>query len=596
LKKDYWDRVREGLSRPGGPDNECEYYPCHHLGQDCSLCFCPFYPCGDTRLGHYVPSRSGGTVWSCQDCFWIHRPDVALEARERLAGKGRPDRGTLTQLKSSLENKHSPLARSIMVMGATSGAGKTLVAAALCRILSDLGYRVAPFKSQNMSSSSSMTAEGGEIAQAQALQALAARVDAEAHMNPILLKPKRDDVSQVFVLGRPYRDMDVPTYYGHFVTEEGAPIVWESYHNLQRRFDFIVIEGAGSPAEINIMDVDLANIGTAELTDSPCILVVNIEWGGAFAYAYGTLLLLPPRQRERFRGIIINNLRGDAASLQTGIDELERLTGIPVLGVIPHIQHTLPEEDSLKTAGHDWKGITVGVIRLPHISNFTDLDALEMEPGTSVTYIGEPTALSRVDAILIPGSENVRSDLQWLHKSGLERAIKQRRGEIPILGVGGGYEILGDRMIGSPGQDGGGEDICNGLGLLRAVTHTNANESSSRQVEGMLASGEGIIQGYMLNDGITVTEETPLFLLHSKGEYEEEGSWNSQEKIMGTHVYGLFDLPEFRKKFLSLCTRTESAGEVLKIEESIEENIKRLAKVVREHLDIARVFDILEGN
>ncbi|NLI73228.1 MAG: cobyric acid synthase [Euryarchaeota archaeon] len=345
-KEDYWDKVVESLSRPNGTNVDCEYYPCHHQGQDCTLCFCPFYPCLDDRLGKYVKSRRGGQVWSCEDCLWIHRPDVGRDVKMRLHGSDRPTHNELLLIKKDIERLYRIRAKSIMIMGATSGAGKTLLVAALCRIFADKGMRVAPFKSQNMSTSSAIATEGGEISQAQAIQAFACRLEPESRMNPILLKPEGDNISQVIVLGQPYQKMDARTYYDDFVTNEGYGIVKNSFDHLARRFDLVVIEGAGSPAEINLSDVDLANMKTAEITNAPCILIVNIEWGGAFAYAYGTLMLLSPEQRSRFKGIVINNMHGSATDLQKGIDKLERLLGIPVLGVVPHIDHSLPEEDS----------------------------------------------------------------------------------------------------------------------------------------------------------------------------------------------------------------------------------------------------------
>ena len=592
--KDYWDRVAENLSGPTGSKESCDYHPCHHHGQDCTLCFCPFYPCDDERLGKLVESRTGGMVWSCQDCLWAHRPDVGKAVKERLSISSRPSINELHGIKKEMEQRFPIAAKPLMVLGATSGAGKTLLVAAICRILNDRGWRVAPFKSQNMSLNSTVTARGEEISRAQALQAQASRIEAEARMNPVLLKPKKDDVSQVIVLGRPYRDMNVPTYYGGFTTEEGPKVVKEAYRHLASRFDAVVIEGAGSPAEINIADVDLANMMTAEIADAPCLLVVNIEWGGAFAYAYGTLMLLPPERRARFKGIIINNMHGSAADLRSGIDELERLTGIPVLGVIPHIEHALPDEDSQGLDDRGGEGVRVGVIRLPHMANFTDFDALEIGGGASVTFIDRPSEVAAADAIIIPGTKNTVADLQWLRRKGLDRAIVDARGKVPIIGVCGGYQMLGGRIEDPNGVEGDEGGSYEGLGLIRSVSRFGAYEKRTVRVEGTMADGEGEVRGYEIHMGATESEESPLFLLRSDRGVRGEGSISPDGMVMGTYVHGLFDRPPFRSRFLSLAGNSGSRS-VIDYDATVEESLSRVARTVEEHLDIDTMLKIMEA-
>ncbi|HUL39697.1 MAG TPA: cobyric acid synthase, partial [Methanomassiliicoccales archaeon] len=317
-----------------GSDLSCSYYPCHYQGQDCTFCYCPLYPCLDASLGEFVESRKGGEVWSCAKCFWVHRPEVASSMHSEL----RADPGLMAEeLKPRLEKRFRKRARAVMILGATSGAGKSLIAAGLCRLLSDRGCKVAPFKSQNMSLNSFVTKRGEEIARIQELQARAARVEPIAAMNPILLKPKGNAVSQVIVEGRPLRDMDVAEYYGDFARQEGLPIIRRNFELLARTSDFVVIEGAGSPAEINLGDLEIANMPTAEIADADCVLVVNIEWGGAFAYIFGTILLMKEEERKRFKGVIINNMYGDAESLATGIERVEEELGVAVLGTMPHL-------------------------------------------------------------------------------------------------------------------------------------------------------------------------------------------------------------------------------------------------------------------
>jgi len=365
-----------------GRNLRCKYYPCHFYGQDCTHCFCPFYPCQDEELGKYVISeRTGKGVWSCQDCYWIHREDVAKECVERFRERDWASM-TLQQrlgVKSEIEKMHFKRARPLMVLGATSGAGKSLMVAALCRIFSDLGYTVTPYKSQNMSLNSFVTEQGEEIARIQDLQARAARREPTVQMNPILLKPIKDDVSQVILYGVPFDDMDVNTYYNEFIPENGKRILENSLDFLKRTNDIIVMEGAGSPAEINITEFEIANLKAAEVAGAPCLLVVNIERGGAFAYLYGTVKILDNDKQRMFKGAIINNMRGDASSLRSGIERIELELDMPVLGVVPHMELELPSEDSmdLQDKGRGSKFV-IGVIRLPRISNFTDFNALKL--------------------------------------------------------------------------------------------------------------------------------------------------------------------------------------------------------------------------
>ncbi len=386
-----------------GTNSSCEYYPCHFRGQNCSLCFCPFYPCMDADLGEMVEGKKG-LVWSCKDCFWTHRHEVVTDFFLQVGDRNADEisHQDLMEIKSRLESRHFKKAKRLMVMGATSGAGKSLMCTAFCRIFSNMGYSVAPFKAQNMSLNSVVTDDGEEIARAQELQARGARTRPNSHMNPILLKPKGDSISQVIVEGRPYKDMDVKQYYGEFTDTEGVEIVRRNIELLSKISDFIVIEGAGSPAEINMSEHDIVNMRTAEIAGARCVLVVNIEWGGAFAYMYGTIMLLPEQQRRMFGGIIVTNMHGSTESLAEGFEEIERLTGIPVLGVVPHIELDLPDEDSMFLGDHAREGsIVVGVVRLPRISNFTDFDALSLEPGVVVRFLDDASEASECAALII---------------------------------------------------------------------------------------------------------------------------------------------------------------------------------------------------
>ncbi|MDW5562700.1 MAG: cobyric acid synthase [Methanomassiliicoccus sp.] len=593
---EYWSKVEAELrDLRAGPNLECPYYHCHYEGQDCSLCFCPLYPCLDPRLGNMVPARKGGEVWSCENCYWTHRSDVASMIAARIPPSPiPPPREFLDGIKAEVEAVHPVSAMPLMVLGATSGAGKSLITAALCRLFSDMGYNVSPFKSQNMSLNSMVTPSGGEISRAQALQAVAARTEPDSRMNPILLKPKQDDVSQVIIDGRPYRDMDVPTYYDEFTMGEGMAVVKRAWEFLRRTRDVVVIEGAGSPAEINIAAREIANMRTAEIAGAPCVLVVNMEWGGAFAYAYGTIMLLPPEQRSMFKGIILNNMHGDPTCLKEGIEELEARLGIPVLGVVPHVDHLLPDEDSQDLAKEKGAGdLKVGVIMLPRISNFTDLDALALE-GVKVVYVKDPRSLEGVSAVIIPGTKNTVADLKWLRERGLFDAIRMMRGKVPILGICGGYQMLGREVIDLNGVEGDVGAIWEGLGLLDISTRFEAYEKRTIQVSGRLVSGEGDVRGYEIHMGMSESREEPLFILDEDGRKKDEGSVSKDGMVMGSYVHGLFDLPAFRQFFLSKVPLSRPRTATQDYDRSVNEGLDAVAAVVGSHLDMGRLVEILK--
>jgi adenosylcobyric acid synthase len=596
-EREHWAKVEAELKDLRlGPNRECPYYSCHFEGQDCSLCFCPLYPCMDPNLGGMVNARNGGEVWSCENCYWTHRSDVAAMIAERIpATPSPPPRPFLDEVKAEVEAVHPTSALPLMVLGATSGAGKSLITAALCRLFSNMGYNVAPFKSQNMSLNSMVTPAGGEISRAQALQAVAARTEPDSRMNPILLKPKRDDVSQVIVDGKPYRDMDVPTYYGEFTMGEGVEVVERAWDFLRRTRDVVVIEGAGSPAEINIAEREIANMLTAEIARAPCILVVNMEWGGAFAYAYGTIMLLPPEQRRMFKGIVLNNMHGDPSCLKKGIEELEARLGIPVLGVVPHVDHLLPDEDSQDLAKEKGSGdMRVGVIMLPRIANFTDLDALALE-GVKVVYVKEPRSLEGVSAVIIPGTKNTVADLKWLREQGLFDAIRALRGKVPILGICGGYQMLGKEVVDLNGVEGDVGAIWEGLGLLDITTRFEEYEKRTVQVTGRLADGSGEVRGYEIHMGMSESREAPLFLLDENGKERNEGAISPDGMVMGSYVHGLFDLPAFRRFLLAKMPTSSGAIAVGKdYDRSVDEGLDAVASVVGSCLDMDRLMRILK--
>ncbi len=582
------DKVREELQKGLiGPDESCQYHPCHFQGQDCSWCFCPFYPCGLPELGETVVSkRSGEPVWSCVDCEFLHRPDVSRAAWELIRAEGidDPDDPRLAEVFRELRERFNTRAKALMVLGATSDAGKSIVATALCRVLSDMGYSVAPFKSQNMSLNSFVTAGGDEISRAQQLQAMAARVEPDFHINPILLKPKGDAVSQVVVEGRPYADLDVRSYYEGFVPGTGTEVMRRNIEHLMRKHDYLIMEGAGSPAEINIYHRDIANMGAAKAAGADCVLVVNIEKGGAFAYAYGTVMLMPEEDRALVKGILINNMRGDASCLDAGIEELELRLGVPVLGVIPHLDLRLPKEDSLGCRDIDGEGAVVAVIRLPRLSNFTDFDALELE-GANVRFVEDPDGLSGADMVVIPGSKNTIGDLEWLKAKGFPPKLRELQGKVPILGICGGYQMMGERIDDPLAVEGPAPSSAEGLGLLRLSTVFDSREKSTLQVEGE-APGGGRVRGYEIHMGRSESHgQRPLFRLKDGEGWRDEGSLDEEGKLMGSYVHGLFDLPAFRSFALSMAGKGPKDGAGDDHGEGVEEGLDRLAAAFRAAID-----------
>lgn len=581
-------QMKRGLM---GSNTECPHYPCHHPGQNCTFCFCPLYPCHDPELGEFVTSRrTGGQVWSCQGCLWVHRDDVAStlfgmmpEVREEGL-----DEGTRTGLKAKLEEKHRKRAKAIMVLGATSGAGKSLLVAALCRAFRNRGLRVAPFKSQNMSLNSMVTEEGEEIARIQDLQARAAGTKPRGELNPILLKPKGGVTSQVIVEGRPYKDCTVQEYYSDFVPNEAPAIIARDLERLMRSNDVVVIEGAGSPAEINLRGRDVANMYVAKLAKADCLLAVNIDWGGAFAYAVGTLMLLDEEERKLFKGVLINNMCPGGGSLGDSLEMVKATTGVPVLAVLPHVPSLyLPVEDSMDLdQRNDGDGTTVvAIVRLPMISNFTDFDALSLEEGVKVIYARTPEELEGADAIVLPGTKNSVQDLQWLRESGLAAAIAEKAGSVPVLGICGGYQMLGRKIFDVHGLEGSGPSEIEGLGLLDAATHFDSYDKRTVQVIGSLINGEGEVRGYEIHMGRTERQEEPLFRLEPDG--REEGSWNRSRKVMGTYLHGVFDLPAFRRYFLSMVEHRDAPlAKGMDHDAEVDSSLDRLAAMIEEHLDL----------
>jgi adenosylcobyric acid synthase len=581
------DEIEGGWS---GPNKDCEYGPCHYTGQDCTYCFCPFYPCNDPDLGESVTGWSGNSVWSCLYCHLIHRTPVCRYIASRIKEMGikDPEDARLRGILDEAKLKFMVPGKAVMVLGATSDAGKSITAMALCRIISRKGCSVTPMKTQNMSLNSMIAPDGSEVASIQMLQAMAARIKHPDHnINPILLKPMRDSTTLVVLNGKDLGPFDVPSYYNEFIPNIGTEAVRKSIETLKKRYEYVVMEGAGSPAEINIYERDIANMRAADMADADCILVVNMRWGGAFAYALGTVELIPENDRKRIKGIIMNNMYGDPSSLDGGIRELESMLKVPVLGVIPHMDMHLPTEDSLALKGSDRTGkdIKAAVIKLPKIANFTDMDPLHHE-NVLVNYVEHPHELEDADIIIIPDTKDLPGAVRWVTSSGIGATIVGMKGKVPIIGISGGYQIMGRKIDVS--ENGIASEV-DGLGLFDAVTHCNGNVR--RQVSGTFAMTGGNVKGYEAHTSHTATNERPLFIIGDGKDSENEGSVNTDSKLFGTYVHGSLDMPSFRRYILELTGRYVPARcSEMSYDEMLNETFDRLADVFERSLDM-RMFD-----
>jgi adenosylcobyric acid synthase len=486
-----------------------------------------------------------------------------------------------------------------MVQGTASNAGKSVVVAALCRIFSQRGYRVTPFKSQNMSLNSYTTRENREIAMAQVLQAEAAGLEPHHHMNPILLKPKEDFTSQVIVHGQPAGDMDF-YHYQHNYRRQALIAIKKSLNALKRDYDIIVMEGAGSPAEINMLDVDMANMQIARLADAVVILVADIDKGGVFASIAGTFQLLPPEDRQRIKGIIINKFRGNLDILLPGIQQIEEIVGVPVLGVLPYDQSLkLPEEDSASLSErkfHQKGQINIGVIRLPRISNFTDIDPLEYEPDLGLKLIEMGDDLANQDALILPGTRNCISDMKALNEAGLTDEIRILANEIPVLGICGGYQILGEKILDENKKESNIGSI-EGMGLLDLKTcfgevNKIISQSQGEVVNGGFFSGLGgeQVNGYELHEGVSLLGDIkPLFkVIKGCGNYPHSGYDGAQNDLtFGTYFHGIFHNFRFRRFFTDYL-RKNNGLETLGFQQDQFQELKKFS--------IQRLADLFEEN
>ena len=483
-------------------------------------------------------------------------------------------------------------ARCIMVQGTMSGAGKSLLCAALCRIFAQDGYKTAPFKSQNMALNSFVTRDGLEMGRAQVVQAQAAGVEPDVRMNPILLKPSSDIGSQVIVNGEVRGDMPAKEYFRR--KKALIPDILRAYDDLASEFDIIVIEGAGSPAEINLKADDIVNMGLARLVAAPVLLAGDIDRGGVFAQLYGTVELLEPDERARICGLIINKFRGDVEILRPGLAMLEEKTRLPIVGVVPYLKVDIEDEDSLSERlqqKNAVKPLDVAIVRLPHISNFTDFMPLEQHPLLGVRYVQAARELGMPDLIILPGTKNTVNDLLWLRQCGLETAVQKlaRRGT-PVLGVCGGYQMLGGMLDDSAGTESGRPQTLRGLELLPTRTVFTLEKRRAQVTATATAPFAGAaLTGYEIHTGRTTVEGAPFCTL-------ADGTPDGcvQGSVFGTYLHGLFDSGELTEKLAALlCRRKGLAPETaapLTMQAYREQQFDLLADGVRRALDMSAIY------
>ncbi|MDI6606047.1 MAG: cobyric acid synthase [Candidatus Omnitrophota bacterium] len=495
-------------------------------------------------------------------------------------------------------------ARAIMIQGTGSGVGKSVITCALCRIFLQDGFSVAPFKAQNMALNSFVTDDGKEIGRAQATQALSCKIRPSVHINPILIKPTSHTLAQIIVHGKPVKNMSVYQYKRYKKTVFNR--VRASYEKLAGEHDLIVIEGAGSPAEVNLKSHDLVNMRVAKLASAPVILVGDIDKGGVFAWLIGTLELLTAEERKMVKGFIINKFRGDKRLLMPGIKFLENYTGIKVLGVLPYYQHIkLPEEDSLpmdskKGRLHSKNRINILVIYLPHMSNFDDFDALEKERDVSLRYVKDVKDFADPDVMILPGTKNTIEDFRYLKKAGLAHKIEtifRSKPKVRLVGICGGYQMLGEAIFDNKNTESKSGNI-DGLGILPIVTELYPEKILSQVKARDLSSGIDV-SGYEIHHGQTKIKGAarPAFEIATflgRRVKKQDGARDPDGRCWGTYIHGIFDSDVFRRDFLNLIRKDKGWPLLQKgISHDPDKEIDKISGLVRENIDMDLLYNTI---
>lgn len=490
--------------------------------------------------------------------------------------------------------------KNIMVVGTSSGAGKSIVVTALCKVLTKDGYRVAPFKSQNMALNSFVTKAGLEMGRAQVVQAYACGIEPEIYMNPILLKPTTNKKIQVIVDGKSIGNMS-GIEYGKFKISL-KPEIMKAYNYIRQNYEISVLEGAGSPVEINIKGEDIANMKMAEMADAPVILVADIDRGGVFASIYGTIMLMAPEERERVKGVIINKFRGDVNILKPGLDQIEKLTRVPIIGVIPYLDIDIEDEDTLTQKFKKYnkkRGIDISVIKLKHISNFTDIDALRMVADVNIKYITSADELGEEDIIIIPGTKNTIEDLKEIKENGIATEIVKasKAGKI-IIGICGGFQMLGEKIEDRYCIEGDIKEL-SGLALLEVRTTIEKNKNTL-QYKGKLQNCSGLlkgldgeeIKGYEIHQGVTFGLEKRV-TADDKVVAVVKG-----ENIFGTYIHGIFDNEKVTRYILNKVREKKGLTiqkQGMTFAEYRKKELDKLEKIFRENIDMEKIYKILRG-
>ena len=489
-----------------------------------------------------------------------------------------------------------------MIQGTMSGAGKSILTAGILRVLYQDGYKVAPFKSQNMALNSYVTIEGKEIGRAQALQAFASHLQPSADMNPILLKPMGDTTSQVIVAGEPVSNMRAADYFK--IKKDFIPDILKSYERLAKDSDIIVIEGAGSPVEINLRENDIVNMGLAELLDAPVLLAGNIDPGGVFAQLLGTISLMSKKEQDRVKGLIINKFRGDVKLLEPGLDMFKAYCDIPFVGVVPYVKLQLDEEDSVSerlriSSGFNTDApIKIAVVRLPYISNYTDFTIFDKAQDVEVIYTDSEKALMQADIIILPGTKNTLGDIKWLKETGLFTKIKELAiGGTLVIGICGGFQMLGESISDEIGAEKMGSE--EGLSLL-PVNTVFSSEKTLKQVEGAIEGADGLfeglngcrIEGYEIHMGKSLLKkDQPKPLEDHKGFVITNGN------VLGSYVHGIFDSKEFAGRLLEIAGKRKNLPKrdyTLESKSDIQEReLDKLADALRESLDWKLIYNAI---
>ncbi len=484
------------------------------------------------------------------------------------------------------------IADALMVQGTTSDAGKSVLVAGLCRVLARKGIKVAPFKPQNMALNSAVTQDGGEIGRAQAVQAFACGIEPTTDMNPVLLKPNTDIGAQIIVQGKALTDMNAKSY--HAYKPKVMPYVMESFDRLRQEYDCIIIEGAGSPAEINLRDRDIANMGFAEKADIPVIIVADIDRGGVFAHLYGTLDLLSQSEQARVIGFVINRFRGDIALLQPGLDWLEEKTGKPVIGVLPYLHGLMLEaEDAIdiQQLHNDQPQLKVVVPVLQRISNHTDFDPLRMHPGIDLEFVRKGRPLPAADLIILPGSKSVISDLNFLREQGWDKQIERHlRFGGKVMGICGGYQMLGEKISDPQGIE---SDIieATGLGFLPVTTELKQHKQLTREKGSLQLPGQESVKvsGYEIHAGVTViVKETAPIQLSEK----VDGCLGMDQQVFGSYLHGIFEQPEACGAILRWAGLNNAEG--VDFAQIRENGINRIADAIEQHMDLEKLWSLIK--